>query len=119
VSRGTLLGDRREYPRFEVAGQLWAALTFDAEVVVRNVTTRGVLIETMLASPFKPIRAARVTLGGGVPALDAIVRHVTPVPSSAEPGHRYLVGLEFVNVPPTVLVNVTRLLRDWHDQASR
>jgi hypothetical protein len=119
VSRGTLLGDRREYPRFEVAGQFWAALTFDAEVVVRNVATRGVLIETTLASPFKPIRAARITLGGGVPTLDAVVRHVTPAPSSGEPGTRYLVGLEFVNVPPTARVNVERLLRDWHDRASR
>jgi hypothetical protein len=94
-------------------------LTFNAEVALRNVATRGVLIETALSTPFRPTRAARVTLGGGVPTLDAIVRHVTPAQDSAQPGDRHLVGLEFVNLPPVALVNVERLLRDWHDRASR
>jgi hypothetical protein len=113
-----LLGDRRERIRCEVDGRLWASLNVDAEVVLRNVSTRGALIETPLGTPFKPVRVVRVNLYDGGPAIDAVVRHVRSAATPGEPGNRHLVGLEFVNMAPAVVRDVERFVRGWHDGTS-
>jgi hypothetical protein len=113
----TTLGDRREHPRFEVGGRLYGSLRFEAVAVVRNIATRGALIETSVSSPFKPVRAVRVTLDEGGPVLDAIVRHVTSSATAADPDDRCRVGLEFIKILPAALPDVERLLRDWLDNA--
>ena len=114
-----ILGDRRDDLRFTVGGGLWASLHLDAEVVIRDLTTRGALVEGRCLSPFSMIRALQVTLGEGGPSLDAVVRHVTPVTSGGDSSGQCLVGLEFVSVPPPALDYVERLLRDWQDPAGR
>ena len=111
------LGDRREGVRFAVGGGLWASLQLDAEVVVRNLTPRGALVEGRRMSPLNAVPVVRVSLSDSGPTLDAVVRHVTPVSGSTDRGERCLVGLEFINVSPEARADVERLLSDWQDQA--
>jgi hypothetical protein len=112
------LGDRREHLRFEINGQLWASLDFDERVIVHNLTTGGMLVETSLTPALRPVRAAQVAFEERHPRTTVIVRHVSPA-SDALPGDRYLVGLEFVNLSPSQQIDLERLVSDWQDQFVR
>jgi hypothetical protein len=110
------LGDRREHLRFEVSGQLWASLDFGEHVIVRNLTTGGMLVETALAPTVKPVRAAQIAFEDRNRPITVIVRHVSPI-REALPGDRFLVGLEFINLSASQQVDLERLVRDWEDQS--
>ena len=109
------LGDRREHLRFDVSGQLWASLDFDGPVVVRNVTTKGMLVETSLTPALRPVRAAQIAFPEQNRPITVIVRHVAPA-APGLPGDRCLVGLEFVNLSPSEQVDLERLVRDWLEE---
>ena len=66
--------------------------------MLRNIATGGVLVETSLVCLSKATCAARIAFDERGPALNAIVRHVSPATGSPDGGSRFLVGLEFVNV---------------------
>lgn len=110
------LGDRREQVRFDVAGQLWASLEVNADVVVRNMSVGGALVEAKLAPGLRTVRSAQMAVPERGSALNAMVRHMTPL--SADPAEdRYLIGLQFVNPSSVVLADVERLVRDWGEHA--
>jgi hypothetical protein len=109
------LGDRREHLRFEVSGQLWASLDFGEHVIVRNLTTGGMLVETALAPAVKPVRAAQLAFEERNAPISVIVRHVSPVSETLH-SDRFLVGLEFINLSPSQQIDLERLVRDWQDQ---
>jgi hypothetical protein len=109
------LGDRREYLRFEVAGQLWCGLDRSERVVLRNIASGGALVEAGLTSGLKSMRAAQLRLEKDGPRLDVVVRHIEPL---AEDGDRYLVGLEFVNLSPATRAEVDRFVHDWTARAA-
>jgi hypothetical protein len=111
------LGDRREHLRFEVAGQFWASFDFGEDAVLRNIATGGVLVETSLICLSKATCAAQIAFDERGPALNAIVRHVSPATGSPDGGSRFLVGLEFVNVSPAQCVDIERLVEDWRERA--
>jgi PilZ domain-containing protein len=117
MSTRNRLGDRREHLRFDISGQLWASLDFGERVVVRNLTTGGMLVETSLMSAFKPIRAAQVAFEDRSTPITVIVRHVSPLPEAAH-NNRFLVGLEFVNLSPSQQVDIERLVGEWQEQGS-
>src|SRR5436853_4136707 len=96
VARGRL-GDRREYARFEVAGQLWAALDLRARVVLRNIGLGGALIEAKLTPSLRSIRVAHMSLRDQGPELNVVVRHMAAMSSDPD-DDRYLVGLQFIHV---------------------
>ena len=106
------LGDRREHLRFDISGQLWASLDFGEHVIVRNLTTSGMLVETSLMSAFRPIRAAQLAFDERASPITVIVRHVSAVQESAR-NNRFLVGLEFVNLSPSQQTELERLVREW------
>jgi hypothetical protein len=108
------LGDRREHLRFDISGQLWASLDFGERVIVRNLTTSGMLIETSLTPALRPIRAAQVAFEQRNPHITVVVRHVSPA-SPALQADRYLVGLEFVNLSASQQADLERLVNDWQD----
>jgi hypothetical protein len=112
------LGDRREYLRFEVAGQLWASVDFGEQAVLRNIAPGGALVETSLPCVSKPIRAAQIAFQERGAELNVIVRHVSPASASPDGGTRYLVGLEFVNVSPAQHLDIERLVDDWQERAN-
>jgi hypothetical protein len=117
MSTKNRLGDRREHLRFDISGQLWASLDFGGDVVVRNVTTAGMLVETSLTPGCQPIRAAQVAFEQPNTPVTVVVRHVSP---AAEMPHsnRYLVGLEFVNLSPSQQLDLERLVNEWQDESA-
>ena len=106
------LGDRREHVRFEVAGQLWAALDVATPVVVKNIGFGGALVETRLAPGLSSVRAVHMSLREHGPALSVVVRHLSPLSASADED-RYLVGLEFIHLTPSARSEVERWVREW------
>ena len=114
MSAKNRLGDRREHLRFDINGQLWASLDFGERVVVRNLTTGGMLIEASLTPALRPIRAAQVAFERRDANMTVIVRHVSPA-SPALQSDRYLVGLEFVNLSSSQQADLERLVDEWQD----
>jgi hypothetical protein len=110
------LGDRREHVRFDVTGQLWAALDLSAHVVVRNIGTGGALVEARLTPGLRSIRAAQISLREQGPPLSVVVRHVSPLPA-ASGEDCYLVGLEFLHLSPAGQAEVEQLVREWNGEA--
>ena len=109
------LGNRRECARFDVAGQLWAALEISARAVLRNLGVGGALVEVRLAPGLQSIRAAQMSLHAQGAELNVVVRHLAPL-SDAPEEDWYLVGLEFIHITTTARSEVERLVREWNGQ---
>jgi hypothetical protein len=106
------LGDRRDYLRFNAAGQFWASLTRADQVVVRNLSLSGALVE--VPARLQSMRIAHLALEDNGLVIDAVVRHASPA-SDALDEDRFLVGLEFVNLSEAAQANLTRIVGDWGD----
>ena len=101
------LGDRRAYLRFN-RGEFWASLGRVEQVVVRNVSLSGALIE--VPGRLQSMRIAHVALPDHGPVVDAVVRHAAPAPNELQED-RFLIGLEFVS-PSTLFVEAVEHLVD-------
>ena len=101
-------GDRRTQVRFEVFGAFWG--TFDAGDAARvvNLTPFGALIESQVALAVESIQSVSLVLDREPAIAEARVRHLRAL---AEPGGRYLVGLEFIAPSAAFLDTVDRLIR--------
>ena len=108
----TQLGDRREYFRFTSEGQLWASLRRVEQVVVRNLSLGGALIE--VPASLQSVRIAHIALQDEGPVVDAVVRHAS-LASDAPEEDRFLVGLEFVNLSDAAVASLTRMVTDLND----
>ena len=93
------LGDRRAGLRFQINGQLWASIDVRRDVVLRNISTSGALLEASLSAELRSARAARLTLPGGT-ELTVQIRHMTPT-AEASTDDLYLVGVEFIGLTST------------------
>ena len=111
------LGDRREHVRFDITGQLWAALDLNARVIVRNIGTGGALVEATLTPGLRSIRVAQMSIREQGPQLNVVVRHMSPL-SDNSGEDRYLVGLEFIHLSETAQSEVERLVREWNGQVA-
>ncbi len=105
------LGDRREDVRFEIAGNLWGALEFREDVVVRNIGQGGMMTEATPTFALASARVAEISLKRSRKELTAIVRHVSPVSNEGGTG-RCLVGLEFANISPSERLEIEQLLAE-------
>jgi hypothetical protein len=103
------LGDRREYLRLNSAGEFWVSLRRVEQVVVRNLSLRGALIEVPAGLQY--MRIAHIALQDHGPVVDAVVRHASPA-SDAPEEDRFLVGLEFVNLSEAARANLIRMVDD-------
>jgi hypothetical protein len=111
------LGDRRACIRFEVAGDLWASFEIRQDVVLRNIGPGGAMVEaTIPGGGRRPLRAAQLSLGDLGPELPVIIRHMTPDPQSRT-ADRFLLGVEFVNLSPSVQAGLDRFVREWAEQS--
>ncbi len=107
------LGDRRTYLRFNSAGQVWASLRGVHQVVVRNLSLRGALVE--VPAGLQSMRIAHLALQDHGPVVDAVVRHASPA-LDAPREDRFLVGLEFINLSEDARANLTRMVGGWDDE---
>jgi hypothetical protein len=112
------LGDRRGRPRFEIVGQLWGALESVEPLHLHNLSRGGALIESRLPLQPESIHRLRFAYRGQVSDLQARVRHITPL-STASLHDRFLVGVEFISVPPAALSQIDRLVAANLDSPDR
>jgi hypothetical protein len=96
VNQNERLGDRRGEIRFEIVGDVWATLVTAQSLPFVNLGPGGILVESAGPLTVGSLQRVRMALGDHVENVAAIVRHVTPM--RARPA-RYLVGLEFVDLP--------------------
>ena len=95
------LGDRRSRVRLEVVGALWATLELTEPARVVNISRDGALLTSPVAMPPESVQPLHLKLEGQEVIVDARVRHVRRVSGPEEP-IRYLVGVEFLSVPPAL-----------------
>ena len=104
----TKLGDRRARPRFEVVGPLWGSLETVEPLPLRNVGQGGALLETRFSLPVDTVHRLRLAAEGETSDRQARVRHVST--SHASSDRRYLIGLEFLPLPPGAADHVDRVI---------
>jgi hypothetical protein len=95
------LGDRRSRVRLEVVGALWATLELTEPARVVNISRDGALITSPVPMPPDSVQPLHLKLEGREVTVDARVRHIRRVSGPDEP-IRYLVGVEFLSVPPAL-----------------
>ena len=108
------LGDRRSRVRYEVVGPLWGLLELSETARIRNVSRAGALIETPFPAALASTHSLKLLVDGEPVNVSARVRHVRPVEPDASPaspgeGVRYLIGLEFISPPDSILRSVDHL----------
>jgi hypothetical protein len=99
-------GDRREYERAEIVGQLWGSL--GVVHPLRDVGRGGALVEASRSLRLLSVHRMRLVLGQVEGDAEVRVRRVDAV--AGPDGERYLIGLEFVELPPSLLAQIDRLL---------
>ena len=102
------MSDRRSQPRYDVIGTLWGVLELDEEARLRNVSSTGVLLDSPVPMALDSAQTIRLAVDGQGVAVEARVRHVRQQADDArEP--RYVVGLEFIEPPSSVLQSIEQL----------
>lgn len=101
------VSDRRTQVRFDVVGALWGQLELEEQTRIRDVSTTGVLIDSSVPAALDSDQTVRVIIDGQPVSVGARVRHVRS--EEAIGGPRYLIGLEFVSPPTSVLQSIELL----------
>ena len=104
----TPLGDRRSRVRFDVVGALWGLLELTEPARIWNVSNTGALIDSPEPSALGSTQLVRVIVDGQPVAVDARVCHVRRVQDDPA-GPRYLIGLEFMSPPTSVVSSIEQL----------
>ncbi len=89
------IGDRRSKPRFEIVGELWGSVDVSASLAVLNLGRGGALLESSMRLTPGTTYSVQVVTDTESHRVTMRVRHTV---ASAEGGHGYLVGVEFVDV---------------------
>src|SRR5438105_88158 len=107
------LGDRRSRVRFEIVGALWGMLEMSENARLVNISPTGALIESPLAVAPESLQSVRLTVDNRPVTVGVRVRHSRSVDSAQ--GRRYLIGLEFISPPVSLLHTIERLQNDAED----
>jgi len=102
--------DRRRDVRFEVVGALWGTLVTSVCVRVCDVSGGGLLVESPRELPLGSGYQVRIAVGRASVHVPVRVCHCRCL-EAAEGGARFLVGLDFVHVPPEAA--------EWLDELRR
>jgi c-di-GMP-binding flagellar brake protein YcgR len=102
------LGDRRSCVRLEVVGALRGTLELTATARVVNISQTGALIQSPLAVPLDSIQIVHFNVDGEDVPVEALIRHVRHAESSDD----YLVGVQFMSAPITLLHNIEQRAPD-------
>jgi hypothetical protein len=94
------IGDRRTKPRFEVVGDLWGSVDVNASLTVVNLGRGGALLESPV--PFVPESVHSVVAVTHEESHKVTVRVRHNTGDDQQGARRYLVGVEFVDVPPAL-----------------
>lgn len=100
------IGDRRGRRRFEVVGHLWGALESVEPLRLRNLARNGALLESRFSLRIDSVHRLRLSSPGRTTDVQVRVRHVAP----AGAGGGYLIGLEFLALPPLAIEHLEQLM---------
>lgn len=103
------LNDRRGQVRFEIIGPLWGTLEMPQRLVLRNIGQGGALLEAPLPILLDTVHEVQLSFEGHVTNAQAQVRHVTKLTAAGE--ERYLIGFEFLRLPPETADQIERLIQ--------
>lgn len=101
-------GDRRERERSEIVGQLWVSLGVVEPMPLRNVGRGGALLEAEQMLPLRSVHRMRLSLDEVEGDIEARVCHVRS--AAFEGRQRYLIGLEFLELPTLLAERIERRL---------
>jgi hypothetical protein len=96
--------DRRSHERYDVIGSLWGLLELPASATIVNVSRGGLLIESAVCVAPNAVHPIDMLVDGEPARVNAVVRHCHGCNSGG-----YRIGLEFVDVPGTVVSSVEQL----------
>ena len=102
------LSDRRGRLRFELVGELAAALRTIETLQVRDISWKGALVESTVPLPLESVQTLRFTSGDISGEITARVRHVTRA-DGADGSEWYRIGLEFLDLQPAMREELGRL----------
>ena len=111
------LGDRRIRPRFDIVGDLFGTLETVLRLPVRNVGRQGALIHSHVPLPIESVHRLTFQSDGQDVSADVRVRHVE-TELSLDGERTYLIGVEFVMVPPVLGQQIERWLDSSEGQAA-
>ena len=104
------LGDRRARVRFEVVGTLWGTLELHESSRIVDISRFGVLMESSLALPPDSEQSVRLEIGGEEVRVDGRVRYLRRITDGNHAA--YLIGLEFLSLPASVVAAIDYWLLD-------
>jgi hypothetical protein len=100
--------DRRSQPRYDVVGTLWGVLELSEEARVLNISATGALVDSPFPCAVDSTQAVQLSVEGHDVTVDSRVRHVHLEPGSG-PEPRYLIGVEFISAPLSVLQSIEQM----------
>jgi hypothetical protein len=101
-------GDRRALVRLEIVGSLRGVLELTEVARIVNISDRGALVEAPIAVALESTQSVRLIIDGRPILVDARVRHVRRAAIEGDVP-QYLIGVEFLSVPPALLRSVEHL----------
>jgi hypothetical protein len=111
------LGDRRVRPRFDIVGDLFGTLETVLRLPIRNVGRRGALIASHVPLPIESVHRLMLQSDGQDVTVDVRVRHVES-DLSADGEGSFLIGVEFVSVPPVLGQQIERWLESGESEGA-
>ena len=106
-------GDRRSHERFDVVGSLWGLLEVSESARICNVSSTGALIDSPLPVALESTQTVRLIVDGEPVTVGGRVRHVRRLESALGitdiDGPRYLIGLEFLSPPGSVVQAIEQM----------
>ncbi len=111
------LGDRRIRPRFDIVGDLFGTLETVLRLPVRNIGRQGALIHSHVPLPIESVHRLTFQSEGQDVTADVRVRHVESE-MTMDGEQAFLIGVEFVMVPPVLGEQIERWLVASEGQAA-
>jgi hypothetical protein len=111
------LGDRRIRPRFDIVGDLFGTLETVLRLPVRNIGRQGALIHSHVPLPIESVHRLTFQSEGQDVTADVRVRHVESE-MTVDGEQAFLIGVEFVMVPPVLGEQIERWLVTSEGQAA-
>jgi hypothetical protein len=108
------LSDRRGRLRFELVGELAAALRTIEVLQVRDISWKGALVESPAPLPVESVQTLRLVSGDVSGEITARVRHVTRV-NGADGCDCYRIGIESLDLQPEMREELGRLSHNGLD----
>ena len=111
------LSDRRGRLRFELVGELAAAFRTIEVLPVRDISWKGVLVESAVPLAVESVQTLRLVSGEISGEITARVRHVTRADTD-DGSEWYRIGFEFLDLQPAMREELGRLSDEGYEHST-